>query len=133
MFTIEPVDGEFSICKLPAAAIGGLRIEEFMFLAATDREFSLVCRTENVPPCAFRRADGRRLFRFAGTLDFSLTGVLAGVSQVLAAAGIGIFAISTFDTDYILTEAVDFDRALTVLKQSGYAIAEPVGAEESVT
>ena len=58
--------------------------------------------------------------RVAGVLDFSLTGILAGISAVLANHNIGLFAVSTFDTDYFLVKRQDFNQALSVLQQAGY-------------
>lgn len=91
-----------------------------MFVGKTDDEKSLVCETSLTPPNVMKREDGWRAFRIDGTLDFSLIGILAKISALLADAGIGIFAISTFDTDYILTRAGDFDPALEVLEANGY-------------
>ncbi len=62
--------------------------------------------------------------RITGTLDFSLIGVLAGISAVLAENGIGIFVLSTYDTDYILTKQETCARALQLLAQAGYRIIE---------
>jgi hypothetical protein len=76
-----------------------------------------------VPAITVARSDGWRAFRVAGTLDFSLVGILAALSKTLADAGVGIFAISTFDTDYILTKAEDFDRALAALRAAGHDVA----------
>ena len=61
-------------------------------------------------------------FRVEGTLDFSLVGILAGISDVLAKGGIGIFAVSTFNTDYVFTKADRFEEALRLLSASGYGI-----------
>ena len=68
------------------------------------------------------RDDGWRAFRIVGTLDFSLIGILARISKILAANEIGIFAISTYNTDYILTKEDNYEKALNVLKVSGYTI-----------
>ena len=93
-----------------------------MFTGATDEERSLVCPTVSVPENTTDRDDGWRAFRVMGTLDFSLTGILARLSAVLAENKIGIFAVSTFNTDYILTKSANFDRALAALRASGYEI-----------
>ena len=61
-------------------------------------------------------------FRIQGVLDFSLVGILSGISGILAAQGIGIFAVSTFNTDYILVKEENFDRALDILAAEGYRI-----------
>ncbi|MBQ1552188.1 MAG: ACT domain-containing protein, partial [Clostridia bacterium] len=68
------------------------------------------------------REDGWRAFRVAGVLDFSLTGVLSGITGVLAGAGVGVFAVSTYDTDYILVKRVDAGKAADALARAGYEI-----------
>ena len=83
---------------------------------------SLVCLTENVPDNTTDRDDGWRAFRIEGVLDFSLIGILAKISTILAENKIGIFAVSTYNTDYILTKAEQFDKAIKVLADSGYEI-----------
>ena len=75
-----------------------------------------------MPDNVTAREDGWRAMRLAGQLDFSLIGVLAGISAVLAKNGIGIFVISTYDTDYILTKQETYVRALQLLAQAGYQI-----------
>lgn len=118
---LEKIEGGFSICRL-----GNLpqseRQQQFFFAAKTDEEVSLVCPTKEVPEKTLSREDGWRAFRIQGVLDFSLTGVLAGISDVLAEGGIGIFAVSTYNTDYILTKAKDYERALTLLICAGYPV-----------
>ena len=94
----------------------------FFFLCTTDRELSLVCKTEDAPARTTAREDGWRGFRVQGVLDFSLVGILSGISGILAAQGIGIFAVSTFNTDYILVKEENFDRALDILAAEGYRI-----------
>ena len=98
------------------------RDAEFCFTARTDCEYSLVCLTENVPPNTVSREDGWKAFHIEGVLDFSLVGILSEISSLLARNQIGIFAISTYRTDYILTKERDFSRALEVLSDAGYQI-----------
>ena len=81
-----------------------------------------MCPTEHVPADALVCDDGWRAFRIEGVLDFSLIGILARISTLLAQNRIGIFAVSTYNTDYILTKAESFDRALQVLAESGFDI-----------
>ena len=119
---IEPIEGEFSVCKVDSAAELPLEAE-FCFVGKTDCELSLVCRTADAPARTAEREDGWRAFRIAGTLDFSLVGILARISALMAGASIGIFAVSTYDTDYILVRGGDFARALEVLADAGYAVA----------
>ncbi len=66
------------------------------------------------------REDGWRAFRIEGVLDFSLTGILSAISGILAENGIGIFAVSTYNTDYILVKAENLVKALDVLREAGY-------------
>lgn len=63
-----------------------------------------------------------RAFRIQGMLDFSLIGILSEISSLLAADGIGIFAISTYNTDYILTKQDNYERALRTLERAGYTV-----------
>ena len=95
---------------------------EFCFVAKTDEENSLVCRTDNVPNNVTEREDGWRAFRIEGVLDFSLIGILSKISSALAEEKIGIFAVSTFNTDYILVKKEDEKRALDKLKGIGYEV-----------
>jgi len=81
-----------------------------------------VCKTEDVPANTLKRDDGWRAFRIQGVLDFSLIGILSKISGILADNEIGIFAVSTYNTDYILTKADNFDRALSVLEAAGYTV-----------
>ena len=118
---LERVPGVFSICKLTDFSAVDLS-RPFCFAARTDRECSLVCPTEFAPEAAIERDDGWRAFRVAGQLDFSLIGILSRISGILAEAGIGIFAVSTFDTDYILTRAENYERALSALRCGGLEV-----------
>lgn len=92
------------------------------FTAKTDEENFLVCLTKDVPPNATERDDGWRTFRIQGTLDFSLIGILSEISGILADNKIGIFAVSTYHTDYILTKTENFERPIQVLHDAGYEI-----------
>ena len=96
--------------------------KDFYFIGKTDEEVSLVCRTEDAPPVAIERDDGWRGFRIQGILDFSLIGILSKLSGILAEHKIGIFAVSTYNTDYILVKEENFERALSVLDSEGYSI-----------
>ena len=96
----------------------------FYFIGRTDEEISLVCPTDEAPQHTLACEDGWRAFRIQGVLDFSLVGVLSRISGILAGAGIGIFAVSTFNTDYILVKEGQFERALQLLAAQGYTIVE---------
>ena len=118
---LEPLPHRFSICKVTDYTAVDLTAP-FVFTAATDEENSLVCPTDIVPADTAARDDGWQCFRVSGQLDFSLIGILAGIADALAAVGIGIFVVSTYDTDYVLTKETDFERALAALKETGYQI-----------
>ncbi|MBQ9573057.1 MAG: ACT domain-containing protein [Acidaminococcaceae bacterium] len=94
----------------------------FYFIGKTDEELSLVCKTEDTPVKAVERDNGWKGFRIQGTLDFSLVGILSKLSGILADYKIGIFAVSTYNTDYILVKEDNFDRALKVLVAEGYTV-----------
>ena len=116
-----PLPQALTVCKLPDQQEydpkGG-----FYFLARTANELSLVCPTETAPAGTIAREDSWRAFYIEGTLDFSLIGILAKISAILAENAIGIFVVSTYDTDYILVKAENFARALAVLGEAGYEI-----------
>ena len=120
---IEPIDALLTVCKVEDYSQIDLS-EPFCFTGATDEELSLVCPTDIVPENTTDRDDGWRAFRIVGTLDFGLIGILARISKILASSEIGIVAISTYNTDYILTKEDNYEKALNVLKSSGYAIKE---------
>ena len=92
------------------------------FLSRTDEEISLVCKSEDVPLTAVEREDGWKGFYIEGVLDFSLVGILSKLSGILAENGIGIFAVSTYNTDYILVKQENFDRAMKLLADAGYTV-----------
>jgi len=116
---LEALDFALTVSKLPNNTQFDCAAD-FFFLGKTDEELSLVCRTEDTPAETVAREDGWRGFRVRGVLDFSLTGILARLSAVLAEAKIGIFAVSTYNTDYILVKEKDFDRAVRALTEAGY-------------
>lgn len=92
------------------------------FIGKTDEELSLVCETSRTPTATLARDDGWRGFRIEGVLDFSLIGILSKLSGILAENKIGIFAVSTFNTDYILVKEENLERAIAALKEKGYRV-----------
>lgn len=114
---IEEIDGEFSVCKVEdysGVDLGG----EFVFTGRTDEENSLVCPTANVPGNAVIVSDGWRAFRVSGELDFSIVGLLAKISGALRKEMISMFAISTYNTDYILVKKEDFSRTVRAAEKA---------------
>ena len=118
---IKVIDQDFSICK--PENLSQIKFEDdYIFIGKTDEELSLVCSTESVPDNTLSRDDGWKAFRIQGVLDFSLIGILSRVTTLLADNKIGVFAISTYNTDYILTKKENFEDALRVLSDNGYII-----------
>jgi RimJ/RimL family protein N-acetyltransferase len=113
-----------AVCRLPAdAPWPGWAGGPFSSVTRTAGELSVVCAADAVPPEV--QAEGPwRAFRVAGTLSFDLIGILAALSAALAAAGIPCFALSTFDTDYLLVRAGDLVRARAALAGAGYSITD---------
>lgn len=112
---------DFSICKVEDLTEIDMS-QEFCFVGKTDEEISVVCITDTVPEHVLEKEDGWKAFRIQGVLDFSLIGILSKISTILADHKIGIFVVSTYNTDYVLVRASDFDNALHVLEQEGYVI-----------
>ena len=110
-----------TVCKVAELSDVDLTAE-FFFVGKTDEELSLVCRTEDAPARTLARDDGWRGFRIEGMLDFSLVGVLSGLSSILAENRIGLFAVSTFNTDYVLVRSENFDRAAKALSAAGHEV-----------
>ena len=110
---------EFSICKVTDYTQIDLE-SPFVFTGSTDEEKSLVCPTELVPQNTVERDDGWRALRIIGVLDFSLVGILARISTILAENSIGIYAVSTFNTDYIFVKKCNFDKAIQALEDAGF-------------
>ena len=118
---IKKLDYDFSVCKV--ADYSKVNLEsDFCFIGKTDEENSLLCLTEAVPDNTTERDDGWKAFRIQGVLDFSLIGILSKISALLAENKIGIFAVSTYNTDYILTKRENFEKAIQVLENAGYTI-----------
>lgn len=123
IMNLRKIPYELSMCKLNSSDDFNYNID-FFFAAKTDEEISLVCKTEDVPSGAICRDDGWRGFYFDEILDFSLIGILSKISTIMADNDIGIFAVSTFNTDYILVKSENFDKAVAVLELNGYTFAE---------
>ena len=120
---LEKLPYDMTVCRIDRITDIDLNTD-FFFIGKTDEELSLVCKTQDTPVNAAAREDGWKGFRICGVLDFSLIGILSEISGILAENGIGIFAVSTYNTDYILTKEENFEKALAVLSAAGYYQAD---------
>lgn len=118
---LKIINESFAVCKVEDLSKVNLQ-DEFCFIGKTDEELSVVCSSESVPENATDCDKGWKAFRIQGVLDFSLIGILSKISGILADNKIGIFAVSTYNTDYILTKEENFDNAIKVLSENGYII-----------
>lgn len=118
---LKKLEYDLTVCKVEAIMDIDMAAD-FFFIGKTDEEMSLVCKTDDTPINTTERDDGWKGFRIQGVLDFSLIGILSKLSGILAENNIGIFAVSTFNTDYILVKAANYEKALSVLSAEGYTI-----------
>jgi hypothetical protein len=116
--------GRLAVCRLGAQEpLPDWPRGELTALTRTTDEISIVCAEECVPP-GIQIEAGWRALKVAGPLDFSLTGILAAIAAPLAAAEISIFALSTYDTDYVLIKETHLADAIRVLSLTGHTIIE---------
>lgn len=118
---LKKLDYDLTVCKVKSESDIDLT-SNFYFIGKTDEEYSLVCITADTPDHTAQREDGWKGFRIQGVLDFSMIGILSRISTVLSDNKIGIFVVSTFNTDYILVKKENFEKALHVLSSAGYSI-----------
>lgn len=123
--TLEVLPESYLILRLPpSAALGEWILRSgFISISRSEHELSIVCPASPSIPEEITGERGCRCFRIRGRLDFSMVGVLASVSAVLAEAQISLFAISTFDTDYFLVKGESLPTALESLRNAGCRIA----------
>ena len=119
---LQRLAGDFAICRI--GSIGDVDFtREYIFLAITPDEISLVCESDSVPQNTIAHEPGWKALKVCGVLDFALIGIIAKISGILAAVQISLFAISTYNTDYILIKSENFDRGIRELVNNGYSIA----------
>jgi hypothetical protein len=127
-FRLVHVPGMFAVCKLASdaplpswATAGGL-----FSVTRTADELSIVC-PQAVAPVGVHCESGWRCLRVAGAMPFTLVGVLAALTTAVARAGVGVFAVSTFDTDYLFIKAADLPRAVAGLRTAGHIVETEEG------
>jgi hypothetical protein len=124
--TLKVLEGKYAVSKLApddpfplwADAFG-----DFTSITRTAEELSVVCPENRLPKKLDAERDWR-IIKIEGILDFSLVGILAALASVLSGAGISIFAVSTYNTDYILVRETALEKAVLVLKEAGYRLQE---------
>jgi len=113
---------EFAVARLgPSDAIPAWAAQAIFSATRTPDELSIVCAASHVPP-QVRAERGWRCLRVAGTIDFAVTGVLASIAGPLAKAAVSIFAISTYDTDYVLVREHALPAAIAALTAAGHDV-----------
>ncbi len=121
--TLELVAGSYAVCRLgaaepvPAWSEGG----RFVSVTRTDAELSVVCPQEAVPAAVLAER-GFCCLRVVGPLGFGMTGILAGLSGPLASSGVSIFVVSTYETDYLMVQERDLERAVDALTRAGHRV-----------
>ena len=120
---MRTIDGRFAVTRLPVempvpewASLG-----PFSSVTRTAGELSIVCSEENVP-LDVTSERGFKCLCVAGPLEFSLVGVLASMLEPLADAGIAVFVVSTFDTDYLMVKECDFEACAQALIRAGHRV-----------
>jgi hypothetical protein len=116
---LQIIDKKLSVCKIKSWE-DVKHQDEFVFLAKTDHELSLVCDTEDVPKDCIIVEHGWRCFRIAENAAFEKYGMIAGIANIVANEKTGIFVVATYDTDYILIKENKFTDVINVLKKEGY-------------
>ena len=120
--TLSLLADTYAVCRFPSGTpVSSLEPGAFSLLVQAVEETTLVCPVHQAPSGAEIDA-GWRCFRIMQNFDFGVPGILASVLEPLAKAGIGIFATSTFSTDYVLVKEKDADRAIEALRAAGHRI-----------
>jgi hypothetical protein len=122
-YTLGVLAGRYAICRLdptariPEWATGG----HLCSISRTPSELSIVCPEKQVPP-AVACDRGWRVLEVGGPLDLATTGVVASITGPLAAAGISLFVVSTYDTDYVLVKDLALGEAVSALAARGHRV-----------
>ncbi len=121
--TLSLLPDVLTVCRLPADAAlpEWATSSPWHSITRTTEEVSIVCLARHSPANA-QQVTGWRALQVKGPLDFALIGILASLSTTLAQAGVSIFAISTYDTDYVLVQGSQLDAAILALTQAGHTV-----------
>lgn len=118
---VDLAPGEYTITRLPHGDNPRIDATGLVSITSTADGVSIICPTPAAPPSDDARP-GWRLLTVRGPLEFDLTGVMAALAGELAAAGVTLLAVSTYDTDHVLVPAVDLDRAVNALREAGHEV-----------
>ncbi|MEO8055779.1 MAG: ACT domain-containing protein [Acidobacteriota bacterium] len=124
------VPGTYAVCRMPAkAALPAWAGRAFVSITRTADELSIVCEerriSEDVFGIEFQAERGWVLLKLHGPFPLDAIGVLASVAKPLAEAAISLFALSTFDTDYVLVKRTHAKQAIAALTLAGHKLVEP--------
>lgn len=122
---LRVLEDRLSVCRLPASAPwpAPSSTAGFWSVTRTDAELSVVCPEDAVPGAgAVQIEQGWRALEVAGPLDFSMVGVMAGLTAPLAEAGVSVFVVSTYDTDYVLVRSTAITQAIVALREAGHTV-----------
>jgi hypothetical protein len=127
---IDVRPGEYAVVRLPADAPVPAELlapgePAFVSVTRTPEELSVICPAGREPAGSTAAEDGWRLLSVRGPLGFTLTGIIAALASELAAAGVALFSMSTFDTDHLLVRDTDLAHAVKALRDSGHEVAHP--------
>ncbi len=125
ILTMKLLKERYGVCRLAKTELipEWAQNSDFFSITRTSDELSIVCSQDDIPNDINCEKDWR-ILKIEGPLDFSLIGILASISTILAQKGISIFAISTYDTDYILVKNNDIDNAISALIKERYDVIE---------
>jgi len=125
ILTMKLLKERYGVCRLDKTELipEWSKNSDFFAITRTADELSVVCSQDNIPNDIKCEKDWR-ILKIQGPLDFSLIGILASISTILAQKGISIFAISTYDTDYILVKNKDIDNAIESLIKERYEVID---------
>ncbi|MEK6985177.1 MAG: ACT domain-containing protein [Candidatus Thermoplasmatota archaeon] len=125
-FPLTLLPGRYAVCRLRPDApvpLWALKVNSQMSsVTRTPDELSVVCPEAAVPPFVNLAEKGWRAFKLEGPVPFTTTGVIAGLTVPLAAAGVGVFVLSTFDTDYLLVKEANLEKAQAALQAAGFTV-----------
>ena len=131
-FPLTLLVGKLAVCKLDPSERSPAWVLDtggpIACVMRTEEELCIVCAEEDVPRTAVNVERGFRAFRLEGPVPFTTVGVVSGLTKPLAEAGISVFIVSTFDTDYLLVGEAAVDRASKALSRAGFVVG-PVPAQ----